>query len=99
MEEQVVYRRRADVRFRTVLDEGVVVRSEAAEILVLNGVGTRILELVDGERTMQEIAGALYAEFEVEESELRLDLESFVRELDDAGILERVVSKAEGPGP
>jgi hypothetical protein len=48
---------------------------------------------------MQEIAGALYAEFEVEESELRLDLESFVRELDDAGILERVVSKAEGPGP
>jgi len=92
-----IYRRRSDVRFRTVLDEAVVVRIEAAEVLVVNGVGARILELVDGERTLESIRRVLSSEFDVEESRLRSDLETFVAELAAAGIIESVAG-AEGQG-
>ena len=37
-------RRRSDVRFRVIEDEGVVVRQAAAEVLVLIGVTARTFE-------------------------------------------------------
>lgn len=94
---QEIYRRRPDVRFRTVLDEAVVVRIEAAEVLVVNSIGARILELVDGERTLEAIEDLLRSEFEVEETRLHEDLETFLAELTAAGIVESVAG-VEGSG-
>ena len=66
----------ADVRFRPVFDEGVVIRQRAAEVLVLNEVGTRILELLSDELTLTEITERLATEFDAPASVSRLSLNS-----------------------
>ena len=86
------YRRLADVRFRVIDGEGVVVKQQSAELLVLNEVGARILELLDGERTTAEVLETLGEEFDAEAAELEGDLESFLRELSEAGVLERTTA-------
>ena len=90
-----VFRLRSDVRFRTVLDEGVVVCQDAAEVLVLNEVGARILELTDGEMEVEEIYCRLKREFSAPEDDIRRDLESFLADLSEAGVIERSMQKAE----
>ena len=84
-----VYRRRDDVRFRTVLEEGVVVRQDAAEVLVLNEVGARILELIDGNLEVEGIYHRLLQEFAVPEDDLRRDLDAFLADLREARVIER----------
>ena len=88
-----VLRRRSDVRFRIVLDEGVIVRQESAEVLVVNEVGARALALIDGRRTAGEIADTLEREFAVEPARLRDDLASYLDEIAAAGIVEPVVQR------
>jgi hypothetical protein len=83
-----VFRRRPDVRFRTVLDEGVVIKQDTAEVLVLNEVGARVLDLLDGERTLADVATTLAGEFEASAGDLGRDLASYLEELLGAGIIE-----------
>ncbi len=78
----------SDVRFRTVFEEGVVVRQRAAEVLVLNTVGIRILELVAQKRSVGEIVDDLSAEFDATKDQLRNDVSAFIGELVAAGVLE-----------
>ena len=61
-----VLRRGADVRYRVIEDEGVVVRQGAGEVLVLNDLGTRILVLADGATPVAGWIEVLLAEYEVE---------------------------------
>ena len=83
-----VFSRRGDVRFRIVVDEAVVLRQEAAEVLVLNEVGGRILELLDGERTVGDVVDEISSEFEVDEStRLADETSAFIAELVEAGIV------------
>ena len=79
----------ADVRYRVVGGKAVVVVQEAGEAVVLNEVGTRILELVDGRRSRQEIEDLLRRQYDADPAELGRDLEEYLEELIEAGILER----------
>jgi hypothetical protein len=88
LDRDLVLRRNSDVRFRTVLDEGVVIKQDTAEVLVLNEVGARVLELLDGTRTVGEVETVLAAEFATPAAELGRDLEGYVAELLAAGIVE-----------
>lgn len=83
-------RRQADIRFRVVDGEAVVVRQEAAEVLVLNETASRLLELADGTRPLSALAAALEAEFEVAPEVLAADVVAGARELVAAGLLEVV---------
>jgi hypothetical protein len=83
----------SDVRYQRVADEGVVVRQDAGEVLVLNEVGTRILVLLDQGLSRQQIVERLHEEFDAEPQRLGDDLEAFVYELRASGII------AEHPGP
>jgi Coenzyme PQQ synthesis protein D (PqqD) len=85
---EAVFRRCSDVRFRVVLDEGVVIKQETAEVLVLSEVGARILELVDGERTVAAIEGLLAAEFDAPAATIATDLASYLDELVAIGLIE-----------
>ena len=84
------YRRVADVRYRVLDGEAVVLRQRAAEVLGLNRVGSRVLELVDGETGVPELLDRLADEFEVERATLEADVRVFLDELVAAGVLERV---------
>ena len=83
-----VFRRCSDVRFRTVLDEGVVIKQDTAEVLVLNEVGARVLELLDGTRTVADVEAALADEFDAANAELGTDLASYLDELLSAGLIQ-----------
>ncbi|MEM6702125.1 MAG: PqqD family protein [Acidobacteriota bacterium] len=83
-------RLRRDVRFRVVGDEAIVIRQRAAEVLVLNEVGARILQLLEGEPNLDELVDSLAQEFEAERSQLQADAVAFVAELVEAGVLEEV---------
>ncbi len=97
-------RLRRDVRFRVIDREAVVLRQEAAEALVINEVGARILQLTDGETPLEHMLDQLNAEFDVDRDELRRDCEEFVQNLQEIGVLEAVEAepalaarKAAGP--
>ncbi|MDH3522242.1 MAG: pyrroloquinoline quinone biosynthesis peptide chaperone PqqD [Acidobacteriota bacterium] len=87
IDDRAVLERAADVRFRAVDDETVVIRQEAAEALVLNEVAGRILELVDGRRTVGEIIDRLFEEFDAPRDALAEDVCAYLRELVAAGLV------------
>lgn len=82
------YRLRPDVRYQPIDTEGVVVRQEAAEILILNEVGTRILALVDEGLAPPAIVERLAGQFDAEPERLAGDLTAFLQELSAAGLIE-----------
>lgn len=79
-----------DVRFRRIFDEAVVVRQDASEVMGLNHVGLRILELIRDGVPESDMISTLTAEFEVEPEEIRADLPAFVDELVASGVIEKV---------
>jgi pyrroloquinoline quinone biosynthesis protein D len=83
-----VLRLRREVRFRNVGGEGVVLRQEAREVLVVNGVGARVLELLDGRRSVAEVAAVLREERDAPPEAIERDVEAFVDELLAAGVVE-----------
>jgi hypothetical protein len=82
------FRLREDVRYRIVGQEAVVVRQEAAEVIALNEVGARVLELLSDAKGIDEVVDTLIREFDVDRSVLERDVESFLGEIVEAGILE-----------
>ncbi|HEX8682957.1 MAG TPA: PqqD family protein [Ardenticatenaceae bacterium] len=72
---------------RVVDGEAVLVDPERNVVRMLNTVGSRIWELADGTRTVDEIADALTEEFEVEAPEARQSVVEFVDELADKELL------------
>lgn len=81
---------RPDVRYRRVGDEAVVVRQEAAEVVVLNAVAARILELVDQGHSRGEMIEVLLQEFDVDRERLAADLTTFLDELQAGGVIAEV---------
>lgn len=82
-----VLERARDVRYRLLDDEGVVIRQEAAEALVVNELGARWIDLVDGQRTVAEILTTLQAEYEVDPSQIEADSLEYLARLLDLGLL------------
>jgi hypothetical protein len=82
------FRPRSDVRFRRLHPEAVVLRQEESEVMVLNEVGGRVLELLASGSTVGEATALLAAEFAVERDALERDLADFVGELVTARVLE-----------
>ncbi|GAB4224417.1 MAG: hypothetical protein Kow0062_26160 [Acidobacteriota bacterium] len=62
--EGLVYRRNPEITLTRFGDEGLLVVPRAALQAVLNGTATRVLELVDGRRTVGEIADRLAEEYD-----------------------------------
>jgi hypothetical protein len=92
--EGTVLIRRADVRFRVIDDEGVVVRQSAGEVLVLNDLGTRILAMADGLAPVARWIDALLGDFDVERPQLERDVLVFAAELVEQGLLEPLPAAA-----
>jgi hypothetical protein len=90
IDPQSVLRRRGDVRYRVLDGEAVVVRQGAGEVLVMNEVAARILDLADGAATVAGWVEALAAEYDVARPALEHDVLGFAGELAAAGVLEVV---------
>ena len=86
---EAIFRRRSDVRFRIVAPEAVVVRQSGPEVLVLNGVGARILERIDTGDSVAALVAGLAQEYEVDPKRLESDVFAFLEELTSGGVIER----------
>jgi hypothetical protein len=83
-----VFRTRDDARYRNIGGEGIVVRQAAGEVLVLNEVGVRVLDLLATGKPVAGIVAALGSEYDVDAATLERDVLDYVQELVDAGIIE-----------
>ena len=74
-----------DVRFRAVCGDGVVLNQALAEVLVVNPVGLRVLELMKDEGAVAAILDRLLDEYEVEDAALEADVFAFLGAMVEAG--------------
>ncbi len=87
---------RADVRYRRVSDEGVVLLQQAGRVLGVNGSGVRFLELADGRRSLREIVDLLAQGTDADRATVEADVASFVARLARAGVLRSAEAEASG---
>ena len=80
---------------RRIADEVILVPisrkvGEIDCLYALNEVGARIWELVDGNRSLQELRDAIVAEFDVSETEAQEDLAVLIEQLKEIGAIQEV---------
>jgi hypothetical protein len=68
--------------------ETVVLDLQGECFFSLNEVGTRIWQLLKGEHAFGEIIDTLAAEFDVEQGELKTDVDGLLNRLLEAGVLQ-----------
>jgi hypothetical protein len=88
LKDDAIYRARSEVRFRTVGEEGVVVRQDTAEVIAVNDVGASLLSLLRTPKSVAEMVEALLAEYDVDRDTLRRDVSKFLEKLEEAGVVE-----------
>jgi hypothetical protein len=93
MEMNSIFRRNEKVVSRKIVDELILVpiRSSVADmesLYTLNEVGARVYELIDGERTVQDICTAIVEEFEVSNGQAETDVREFLEQLLSIGSIE-----------
>jgi len=66
---------------RIIDGEAVIVLPQSGQVNVLNEVGSRIWELIDGTRNVGEITEAIVAEYDVTSEQAERDVEEFIQEL------------------
>ncbi len=79
-----------DLRFRQVLGEGLAVKQSTAEVVGFNEVAARIVELVDGQMSIDALLVRLLEEYEVDRESLEADLLPFLKRLLDCGVINEV---------
>jgi len=67
--------------------EAFIVLPESGQYKILNAVGSRVWELIDGTRTVDEIAGLIADEYEVTLESARSDVVEFLGDLKENGML------------
>jgi len=77
----------AQTASRVFSGEAVVISPAENMVRMFNPVGSRIWELADGTRTLDQIAATLAAEYAITEAHARRSVEDFVAELMNKGLL------------
>ena len=67
--------------------ELVVVLPEKGKFVVLNATGAQMVQLADGERTLEEIAVEIADHFDADLSRVRTDVLKFAQDLTSRGVL------------
>jgi hypothetical protein len=77
----MVIRKSPKTAWRTIAGEGVILDLDSKMLRGLNPAGTRIWELIDGQRSVDGIVEQIAGEFDVDPARAQADTESFIREL------------------
>ena len=87
----LIYARRRDISFQDFGGDGLLVVPRQSLQIVLNGTSLRLLQLVDGRRTVSDIAAAFAEEYDAPPTEtLDADLLAALVELEQHGAIERL---------
>ena len=85
---RVVPRKNGNAGFRVLDGQAIIAVSGRSEVHLLNDVGTRIWQLIDGQRDEEQLAAEVEREFEVSLEQARRDVVEFVRNLTERGMIE-----------
>jgi hypothetical protein len=85
---RVIPRRKPEAGFRVLEGQAIIAVSGRSEVHLLNEVGTRIWQLIDGQRGEDQIAAEIETEFEVTHEQAVRDVNEFVRDLTERGMIE-----------
>ena len=80
-------RQAPNVVSRQIEDEAVLVHPLQGKVRVLNPVGARVWELVDGQRTLDAISRVIAAEFAVDLTRVQIEVPTFCEDLAQRGVL------------
>jgi Coenzyme PQQ synthesis protein D (PqqD) len=80
--------RTSELSARAISGETIILDLRSSRYLSVTGVGTRIVELLAQDRTMDELVDTLADEYEAPRAVVRVDAEKFVARLGDAGLIE-----------
>jgi hypothetical protein len=86
-----------DVLFRVLDDEAVILHLASGVYFGLDSVGTRMWQLLSEHGSKDKVIEALLDEYEVEEGQLRRDLDELIRQLIDKGLVTFDAEKAPPP--
>lgn len=91
-----VYQKSPDLKERQILGENLLVpiRGQLADLqqlIALNSVANHIWGLLDGEHDLNAIQESLAENFEVDPEQAQADLEDFISQLKEAGLIIEVV--------
>ncbi len=76
-----------DVVFRDLAGEAVILNLATGTYFGLDSVGTRFWHLMAEHGSTEKVIEGLLAEYEVEEGQLRRDLDALIRQLMDKGLV------------
>ena len=72
---------------RLIAGEAVILSLDTKVLRGLNAVGSRVWDLIDGRRSVEDIVGVIVAEFDVTQPQAAADVGAFLRELVDKGLV------------
>ena len=76
-----------DVVFRDLGGEAVILSLETSTYFGLNEIGTRIWHLIGEHGSTEHVVAALLNEYEVDETQLRQDVDRLVQQLHEKGLV------------
>ena len=76
-----------NVVFRIIGDEAVIQNVATRACFCLDRVGTRMWQLISDHQSREDVVAALLEEYEVEEEELRRDVDDVIRQLVAKGLV------------
>jgi hypothetical protein len=75
--------------WRLIAGEAVILSLDTKVLRGLNDVGSRVWDLIDGQRTVSDIIDVIVEEFDVPRAQAAEDVEAFARQLLDKGLVSR----------
>jgi hypothetical protein len=88
MKNRYIPQKSSDLIWRSIDDGTVIIDPDNGDIQVLNTVGARAWELVDGQRSIDQIAREITKEFEVSIEEAKADLDVYLGSLVEMGLIQ-----------
>lgn len=76
-----------DIVFRVLGDEAVILNVSTGIYFGLDSIGTRMWQLISEHGSLEKVVETLLAEYEVEEGQLRHDLDLLIQRLKDKGLV------------
>lgn len=97
--QDTVYKKSADIVFRKIADECILVpikhnARDMESIYALNEVASCVWELIDGHRSCEDIKDIILNEFEVSPTEAAKDVRELCEKLEDAGTIIKILDGA-----
>ena len=87
MDRNTVLSRSPDAASRTYDGQATIVLPSRAEVKVLNEVGSRVWESIDGRRTLGEILESVLRDYDVPREQAEADVLEFVGALREQGMV------------